>query len=72
MPQVLPPVWLLSMKAGKKLSSQAWFSAPRAMSSKGKIASSSINVNMSVDSSTDTCGGSPLLSAVSALSRVSW
>ena len=53
MPQVLPPVWLLSMKAGKKLLSQAWSSALLAMSSNGTIASSSISVNMSVESRTD-------------------
>ena len=42
------------------------------MSSNGTIASSSISVNMSVESSTDITGGSPLLSAVSALAIVSW
>ena len=72
MPQVLPPVWLLSMKAGKKLLSQAWSSALVAIVSKGTIASSSMSVNMSVESSTDICGGSPLLSAVSTLTIVSW
>jgi hypothetical protein len=38
----------------------------------GTIASSSISVNMSVDSSTEVTGGSPLLCAVSALTIVSW
>ena len=51
MPQVLPPVWLFSMKAGKKLVSHALSSAVLTTSSKGTIASSSISVNMSVESS---------------------
>ena len=72
MPQVLPPVWLLSMKAGKKLFIQALSSALVAASSKGMMASSSMRVNMSVESSTDICGGSPLLRAVSTLTMVSW
>ena len=42
------------------------------MSSIGTIASSSISVNMSVESSTAICGGLPLLFAVSALTIVSW
>ena len=36
------------------------------------MASSSISVNMSVESSTEVCGGSPLFSAVSTLTIVSW
>jgi hypothetical protein len=38
----------------------------------GTIASSSISVNMSVDSSTEVTGGVPDLCAVSALTMVSW
>ena len=41
-------------------------------SSNGTIASSSISVNMSVDSRTDIAGGSPLFTAVSALVIESW
>jgi hypothetical protein len=40
--------------------------------SMGTMASSSISVNMSVDSSTDVTGGVPDLCAVSALTMVSW
>ncbi len=72
MPQVLPPVWLFSMKAGKKLFSHAWSSGDLIRSSKGTIASSSISVNMSVDSRIDVTGASPLLTAVSALVIESW
>ena len=60
------------MNAGKKLLSQARSSALVAIASNGTIASSSIRVNMSVESSTDIWGGSPLLSAVSAFTMVSW
>ncbi len=70
-PQVLPPVWLLSMKAGKKLDSHLRSSSVFTNSSIGTIASSSIRVNMSVESSTDMTGGTPLLCAVSALTIVS-
>ena len=72
MPQVLPPVWLLAMNAGKKLFIQALSSALLAMSSNGTIASSSIRVYMSVESSTEVTGGVPLLFAVSALTIDSW
>ena len=41
-------------------------------SSNGTIASSSISVNMSVDSRIDVTGGSPLFTAVSALVIESW
>jgi hypothetical protein len=41
-------------------------------SSNGTIASSSISVYMSVDSGIDVTGGSPLLTAVSALAIESW
>ncbi len=71
-PQVLPPVWLLSMKAGKKLFSQALSSSVLTKSSIGTMASSSMRVNMSVESSTEVVGGLPLLCAVSALTMVSW
>ena len=67
MPQVLPPVWLFSMKAGKKLASHFLSSSVLMKSSIGTIASSSISVNMSVESSTEVTGGVPLLCAVSAL-----
>ena len=72
MPQVLPPVWLLSMKAGKKPFIHALSSALVARSSKGMMASSSMSVNMSVESRTDIWGASPLLSAVSTFTIVSW
>jgi hypothetical protein len=42
------------------------------MSSIGTIASSSISENMSVESSTASCGGLPLLVAVSTLTMLSW
>lgn len=71
MPQVLPPVWLFSMKPGKKLASHFLSSSVLMKSSKGTIASSSISVNMSVESSTESTGGVPLLCAVSALTMVS-
>ena len=61
----------MSMKAGKKLFIQALSSALVARSSNGMTASSSISVNMSVESSTDIWGGSPLLSAVRTLTMVS-
>src|SRR5437762_101921 len=51
------------MKAGKKLCSHASSSAVFTKSSIGTIASSSISVNMSVDSNTDVVGGLPLLCA---------
>jgi hypothetical protein len=38
----------------------------------GTMASSSISVNMSVDSSTEVTGGLPALCAVRALTMVSW
>ena len=38
----------------------------------GAMASSSISVNMSVDSSTEVAGALPDLLAVSALTMVSW
>ena len=72
MPQVLPPVWLFSMKAGKNDLAQALSASVLSRSSKGVTASSSINVNMSVDSRTATSGGLPLFRAVSALTKVSW
>ena len=72
MPHVLPPVWLFFMKPGKKLWIHAWSWAPGASSSNGTIASSSISVNMSVDRRIAVTGGSPLFSAVSALTIVSW
>src|SRR6266849_2918748 len=72
MPHVLPPVRLLSMKAGKKLASHALSSAVLITSSKGITASSSISVNMSVESRIAVCGASPLLTAVSTLTIVSW
>jgi hypothetical protein len=72
MPQVLPPVWLFSMNPGKKLFSHAWSASVLIISSHGTIASSSISVYMSVESSTETTGGSPALFAVSALTIDSW
>jgi hypothetical protein len=44
----------------------------RAISLNGTIASSSISVNMSVDSRIAVAGGLPLLCAVSAFTIVSW
>src|SRR5215831_3447601 len=52
------------MKAGKKLFSQALSSSVLMKSSMGVTASSSISVNMSVESSTEVVGGLPLLWAV--------
>jgi hypothetical protein len=72
MPQVLPPVRLFSMKAGKKLFIQLFSSPFLANSSNGTTASSSISENMSVDRSTQMTGGLPDLCAVSALTIVSW
>ncbi len=72
MPQVLPPVWLFSMKAGKNDFAQALSASVFKRSSNGAMASSSISENMSVESKTAMSGGSPLLNAVSALARVSW
>ncbi|CFN72310.1 Uncharacterised protein [Bordetella pertussis] len=40
--------------------------------STGTMASSSISVNMSVDSSTASCGGVPPFNAVNALAIESW
>jgi hypothetical protein len=60
------------MKAGKKLFSHARSSSVFTNPSIGTIASSSISVNMSVESSTEVTGGVPLLWAVSALTMVSW
>ena len=71
MPQVLPPVRLLSMKAGKKLLIQLFSLSVVANSSKGTITSSSMSENMSVDSSTQVTGGLPDLCAVNALTMVS-
>src|SRR5215470_10486999 len=71
-PQVLPAVWLLSMKAGKKLFSQVLSSSDLLKSSMGTTASSSISVNISVDNNTEVVGGLPLLCAVKALTMVSW
>ena len=71
MPQVLPPVWLFAMNAGKKLLSHFRSLSPRAKSSNATMASSSISENMSVDSSTEVTGAVPLLCAVSALAMVS-
>jgi hypothetical protein len=68
----LPSVWLFIMKAGKKLFSQARSASVLTKPSTGTIASSSISVNMSVDSRTEVTGGVPLLCAVSALTIVSW
>src|SRR6476661_3034107 len=59
-PQVLPPVWLFSMNALWKLPSHALSSAVLTKVSIGTMASSSISVNMSVDSSTDVTGGEPV------------
>ena len=72
MPQVLPPVWLFFMKAGKNDFSHACSSAALVSSSHGTIASSSISVNMSVESKIAVVGGSPLLCVVSALTMLSW
>ncbi len=72
MPQVWPPVWLFFMKAGKKLPSHFLSSSLLMKPSKGMTASSSISVNMSVESSTESWGGVPLLCAVSALTMLSW
>ncbi len=60
------------MKAGKKSFSQALSSADFRKPSTGTIASSSISVKVSVESSTDSVGGVPLLCAVSTLTSVSW
>ena len=70
-PQTLPPVWLLAMKAGKKLFSQALSSSVFTKASMGVIASSSMRVNMSVESCTERAGGAPLLWAVSTFTSVS-
>ena len=70
-PQVLPPVRLFSMKAGKKLAIHFLSSSVFTNGSIGTIASSSIKVNMSVESSTEVTGGVPLLCAVSALVMLS-
>ena len=70
-PQILPPVWLFAMKAGKKLAIHFLSSSVFRKSLIGTIASSSISVNMSVDSSTEVTGGVPLLCAVSALVMLS-
>ena len=59
------------MNAGKKDFIQAASSGARASSSQGTIASSSMSVNMSVDSKMAVVGGSPLLWAVSALTTLS-
>ncbi len=59
------------MKAGKKEASHFLSSSVFTKLSKGTIASSSISVNMSVESSTEVTGGVPLLWAVSALTIVS-
>ena len=58
-PQVLPPIWVLAMKALKKLFSQALSSAVFIKLSMGTTASSSISVNKSEDSNTDVTGGVP-------------
>ena len=71
MPQVLPGVRLFSMNAGKKLAIHFLSSSVLMKPSIGTIASSSISVNMSVESSTDVTGGVPLLCAVSALAMLS-
>src|SRR5262249_39711855 len=72
MPHVLPPVWLFFMNAGKNDLIHAGSSGAFASSSQGRIASSSMSVNMSVDRRMAVVGGSPLLFAVSALTMVSW
>jgi hypothetical protein len=64
-------VRLFSIKAGKKLFSQARSASLFKKPSIGTIASSSISENMSVESSTDVVGGVPLLCAVSILTMVS-
>eukprot|EP01022_Parablepharisma_sp_SALTPOND_P021792 TRINITY_DN435_c5_g1_i1.p1 TRINITY_DN435_c5_g1~~TRINITY_DN435_c5_g1_i1.p1 ORF type:complete len:766 (+),score=253.47 TRINITY_DN435_c5_g1_i1:968-3265(+) len=72
MPQVLPSVWLFSMKPLQKPSIHFLSSALLARLSMETMAPSSISVNRSVDSSTASVGGVPPLKAVSALTMLSW
>ena len=71
MPQVLPPVRLFSMKAGKNFPIQLFSASLLASSSNGTTASSSMSENMSVDNSMLVTGGLPDLWAISALTMVS-